>query len=73
MRVSPLLDSAPTPARDLNTLEPDDVMDETMTCSDLVFVLQHLHFGSKSGLGALKIDREVARYLIATLRDRMRG
>jgi hypothetical protein len=60
----------PSDAHDYTTLEPDDIMDETMTRSDLVFVLQHLHFGSKSGLGSLKINREVRNYLVGVLRNR---
>jgi hypothetical protein len=48
-------------------LEPDDVMDETMTRADLEFVLQHLRFG-RGGFSTVKLDAEVARYLVSALR-----
>jgi hypothetical protein len=59
---------APTPARDVNRLEPD-VLDGSMTPSDLVFALEHLHFGrNRNALGALRIDRQVRDFLVAALR-----
>jgi hypothetical protein len=63
-------DHAPTPARDFNTLEPD-VMDETMTRNDIVFVLRHLHF-ARNGLGSLRLDRPVRDFLISALRSSRR-
>jgi hypothetical protein len=45
---------------------------ETMTRSDLVFALEHLHFGSRRNdgreLGALKIDRAVRDFIVTALR-----
>jgi hypothetical protein len=53
------------PAPDFSTIEPE-ILDEDMRPSDLVFALEHLHFGHNA-LGTLRIDREVRDYLVATL------
>jgi hypothetical protein len=53
-------------------IEPE-VLDGDMRPSDLVFALEHLRF-SRQDLSVLKIDREVARYLVSALRrDRPRA
>jgi hypothetical protein len=44
-----------------------ETLDEDMTAADLAFALEHLQFG-KNGLAPLKLDREVARYLVSALR-----
>jgi hypothetical protein len=54
------------PAHDFSTIEPE-VLDEDMTPGDLVFALEHLHFG-RNALGSLRIDRQVRDYLVAALR-----
>jgi hypothetical protein len=43
-----------------------------MTCSDLIYVLEHLRFQGRGreALGVLKVDREVATFLIHALRRR---
>jgi hypothetical protein len=56
----------PAPAQDFNTLE-SEILDEDMTPGDLVFALEHLHFG-RSAFSSLKIDRAVRDYLVAALR-----
>ena len=58
----------PTPPRDFSIREPD-VLDESMTRADLMFMLENLHFG-QGELGTLKIDREVRDYLLDALRAR---
>jgi hypothetical protein len=52
--------------RDYNKLQPE-VLDADMTRADLAFALRHLNF-SRKGFAPLKIDREVARYLVSALR-----
>jgi hypothetical protein len=47
-------------------LEPE-ILDQDMNRSDLVFALQHLQYG-KTGLAPVKLDAEVARYLVDALR-----
>jgi hypothetical protein len=47
--------------------ELDDIVDADMSRSDLVFVLQNLHFRERDGLGTLKLDRGVRDFLIAAL------
>jgi hypothetical protein len=49
---------------------PDDVLDETMTANDLVFVLEHLRFEGRDRLAALKLDRHARDYLIDALQRR---
>jgi hypothetical protein len=44
-----------------------DILDEDMSASDIVFVLENLHFG-RNTLAALRLDREVRDYLVAALR-----
>jgi hypothetical protein len=58
----------PTPPRDFSIREPD-ILDETMTRGDLVFMLENLHFG-RDDLGRLQIDRGVRDYLLGALRAR---
>jgi hypothetical protein len=58
----------PTPPRDFGVREPD-VLDESMTRGDLVFMLGNLHFG-RDDLGRLQIDRGVRDDLLTTLRAR---
>ena len=58
----------PTPPRDFSVREPD-ILDETMTRGDLVFMLENLHFG-RDDLGRLQIDRGVRDYLLGALRAR---
>jgi hypothetical protein len=53
-------------AHDFSTIEPK-ILDEDMRPSDLVFALEHLHFG-RNALGTLRIDRQVRDYLVAALR-----
>ena len=43
-----------------------DVMDEGMTRSDLIFVLENLHF-SRNDLARLQIDREVRDFLVRSI------
>jgi hypothetical protein len=43
-----------------------EVLDQDMCRSDLVFTLQNLRYG-KTGLAPLKVDAEVARYLVDAL------
>jgi hypothetical protein len=59
----------PAPTHDyFNTLE-SDILNADMTPSDLVFALEHLHFGrNRNALGTLRIDRQVRDYLVAALR-----
>jgi hypothetical protein len=47
-------------------IEPE-ILDEDMNRGDLVFALEHLRYG-KSGLSPVKLDAEVARYLVSALR-----
>jgi len=44
-----------------------EVLDGDMNRSDLAFALEHLRFG-KTGLAPVKLDKEVARYLVSALR-----
>jgi hypothetical protein len=46
-----------------------DVMDEGMTRSDLIFVLENLRF-NRDDLSRLQIDRGVRDYLLVALRVR---
>jgi hypothetical protein len=58
----------PTPPRDFSIREPD-ILDESMTRGDLVFMLENLLFG-RDDLSRLQIDRGVRDYLLTTLRVR---
>jgi hypothetical protein len=62
-------DPAPTPARDGIALEDETVLDEDMHCSDLIWLLKRSHF-DRNGFTTVKLDIEVVKYLIATLRQR---
>jgi len=53
-------------AHDYHKSEPE-ILDGDMKCADLTFALQHLCFG-RNNLCTVKIDRDVARYLIHALR-----
>jgi hypothetical protein len=44
-------------SHDFSTLE-SDILDEDMSASDIVFVLENLHFG-RNTLAALRLDRQV--------------
>jgi hypothetical protein len=54
------------PTRDYAKIEPE-ILDADMTRADLAFALRHLNF-SRKGFAPLKIDREVARFLVNALR-----
>jgi hypothetical protein len=55
----------PTPPRDFSIREPD-ILDESMTRGDLVFMLENLHFG-RDDLGRLQIDRGVRDFLVRSI------
>ena len=64
---------APGDPREHHSIE-SDVLDQDMTASDLVWVLQNLHFSNRqNALSALRIDRGVRDYLIDVLRSRRAG
>jgi hypothetical protein len=55
-------------AHDHHSIEPD-VLDQDMTASDLVWVLENLRFTrDRNALSTLRIDREASAFLIAALR-----
>lgn len=45
-----------------------DVLDQTMTRDDLVFVLQHLNFDKRTALAPLYLDKDARDYLIDRLK-----
>ena len=49
---------------DHHSIEPD-VLDQDMTASDIVFVLENLHFG-RNTLAALRLDRQVRDFLVGS-------
>jgi hypothetical protein len=57
----------PTPAHphESHSIEPD-ILDESMTRADLMFALEHLHFG-RDDLGRLQIDRGVRDFLVRSI------
>ena len=49
---------------------PDDILDESMNASDLVYVLEHLRFVGNDRLAALKLDRHARDFLLDCLQCR---
>jgi hypothetical protein len=59
------LPTIPADAHDFSTYEPD-ILDESMTRADLVYMLENLNFRGR--LGLLRLDRGVRDFLIDALR-----